>query len=134
MSQTTRLVPLHIYVTPEQKMMLERIAKQKKSNVSLLMRKVLEAYLKYMDKAFMHPGEQDVMAKLQKMEDRLVRLSLKGLQATGQILYLNSSIWKVGLNHNGLDQEDFLVLMERSKLYASNWLDNRPKKDNSSAA
>lgn len=115
-------------------MMLERIAKQKKSNVSLLMRKVLEAYLKYMDKAFMHPGEQDVMAKLQKMEDRLVRLSLKGLQATGQILYLNSSIWKVGLNHNGLDQEDFLVLMERSKLYASNWLDNRPKKDNSSAA
>lgn len=134
MSPTTRLVALHIYVTPEQKMLVEKIAKQKKTTVSLLIRTVLDAYLKYMDKAFMHPGEQDVMARLQKLEDRLVRLSLKGLHATGQILYLNSCIWKVGVNPKGMGQQEFLGLMETSKHYASSWLDNRPKKDDSNAA
>ncbi len=68
--------------------MLDGITKQKRTNTSLLLRSVIESYLNFMDKAFLHPGERDVMAKLQKMEDRLVRLNLKGLRATGQILYL----------------------------------------------
>lgn len=134
MSPATKLVPLHIYVTPEQKLMLEKLANKKKCTVGQLMRSVLEAYLKYMDKAFMHPGEQDVMARIQKLEDRLVRLNLKGLHATGQLLYLNSCIWKVGLNHTGMNQLDFQTLLEKSKFYAASWLDNRPKKSDPGAA
>lgn len=69
MAKTQKVIPVTIYVTPEQKMMLDMISKQKRSNVSNLLRSVLDAYLKYMDKAFLHPGEQDVMARLQKLED-----------------------------------------------------------------
>ncbi len=47
-------------------MMLDGITKQKRTNTSLLLRSVIESYLNFMDKAFLHPGERDVTAKLQK--------------------------------------------------------------------
>lgn len=106
--------------------MLDMISKQKRSNVSNLLRSVIDAYLKYMDKAFLHPGEQDVMARLQKLEDRLVKLNLKGLHATGRILYMVGVAWKMGHNQEPLTTERFEELMEKSKNFSANWLDNRP--------
>ncbi len=134
MAKTQKVIPVTIYVTPEQKMMLDMISKQKRSNVSNLLRSVIDAYLKYMDKAFLHPGEQDVMARLQKLEDRLVRLNLKGLHATGRILYMVGVAWKMGHNQEPLTTERFEELMEKSKNYAANWLDNRPPRDESKAS
>ena len=58
-------------------MQLEKIAITKRTPVSLLMRTIVETYLKYMNRAFMHPGENDVMQRILKLEDRLVRLSIK---------------------------------------------------------
>lgn len=134
MAKTQKVIPVTIYVTPEQKMMLDMISKQKRSNVSNLLRSVIDAYLKYMDKAFLHPGEQDVMARLQKLEDRLVRLNLKGLHATGRILYMVGAAWKMGHNQEPLTTERFEELMEKSKNFAANWLDNRPQRDESKAS
>lgn len=129
MAKTKNLVPLHIYLTPEQKLILDKIADQKKTNISVLIRSIIDMYVKYMDKAFMHPAEQDVMAKLQKIEDRLVRLNLKGLHATGQILYLLSMIWRMGTPTKGMSEESYGQLVDKSKSAAVHWLENRaPKK------
>ena len=134
MAKTQKVIPVTIYVTPEQKLMLDMITKQKRTNVSKLLRSVIDAYLKYMDKAFLHPGEQDVMARLQKLEDRLVRLNLKGLHGTGRLLYLVGAAWKMGHNREPLTDETYQALMEKSKNFAANWLDNRPPRDESKAS
>ena len=101
---------------------------RKRTNVSHLLREVIEAYLKYMDQAFMHPGERDIMAKLQKMEDRLVRLNLKGLHATGRIMYLVAAAWKMGHRNEPLTEEVYEALMEKSKVVSSQWMENYPQK------
>lgn len=132
MAKTKNLVPLHIYLTPEQKLILDKIADQKKTNISVLIRSIIDMYVKYMDKAFMHPAEQDVMAKLQKIEDRLVRLNLKGLHATGQILYLLSMIWRMGTPTKGMSEESYAQLVDKSKSAAVHWLENRPPKKSES--
>ncbi len=132
LARTQKVVPLTIYVTPVQKMMLDGITRQKRTNVSVLLRSVIDEYVRYMDRAFMHPAEQDVMAKLQKMEDRLVRLNLKGLHATGRILYLVSAAWKMGRNDEPLTEDAFETLMDKSKVSSREWLQNfpsRPKKE-----
>ncbi len=135
LGKSRNLVPVHIYLTPEQKLMLDKIADQKKTNMSVLIRGVLDMYLKYMDKAFMHPAEQDVMAKLQKIEDRLVKLNLKGLHATGQILYLLSMVWRMGTPTNRMSDEAYATLVDKSKSAAVTWLENRPaKKDENKSA
>ena len=128
MAKSRNLIPVHIYLTPQQKMFLDKIADQKKTNISELIRSVVEMYVKYMDKAFMHPVEQDILCKLQKIEDRLVRLSLKGLHATGQLLYLQSMIWKMGTPTNRMSDDAYAMLVEKSKTAAVTWLDNRPGK------
>ncbi len=87
LAKTQKVIPVTIYDTPEQKMILDMIRKKKRSNVSNLLRSVIDAYLKYMDKAFLHPGEQDVMARLQKLEDRLVRLNLRSSPTSRQAKY-----------------------------------------------
>ena len=134
MARTQKVVPLTIYVTPAQKMMLDGISKQKRTNISLLLRSVIDKYVRYMDKAFMHPAEQDVMAKLQKMEERLVRLNLKGLHATGRILYLVGAAWKVGHNHEPLTQDVYETLMDKSKVFSSQWLENYPSRQKKEAS
>lgn len=128
MAKSKNLVPVHIYLTPEQKLILEKIADQKRTNISVLIRSIVDMYVKYMDKAFMHPGEQDVMAKLQKIEDRLVRLNLKGLHATGQILYLLSMVWKMGTPRERMSDDSYGKLVDKSKAAAVHWLENRPAK------
>lgn len=128
MGKSRNLVAVHIYLTPEQKLMLEKIADQKRINLSVLIRSIVDMYVKYMDKAFMHPAEQDVMARLQKIEDRLVRLNLKGLHATGQILYLISMVWKMGSPTTRLTDENYATLVDKSKSAAVTWLENRPAK------
>lgn len=137
MGKSKNLVSVHIYLTPAQKMQLEKIAITKRTPVSLLMRTIVETYLKYMDRAFMHPGENDVMQRIQKLEDRLVRLSIKGMHATGQILYLTSMLWKIGARPEGMEQGEYKAVMDKSKLYSLTWLDNRPKntdnKDNNAS-
>jgi hypothetical protein len=115
-------------------MMLEGITKQKRTNTSLLLRSVIESYLNFMDKAFLHPGERDVMAKLQKMEDRLVRLNLKGLRATGQILYLVMAAWKMGHNQEPLTAETYEALMDKSEAVTSQWLQNFPSRPEKKAS
>jgi len=82
-------------------MMLDAIATKKRMKVSLLMRNVMDTYVKYMDTAFLHPSEEDIMLKLEQLEDRLVKLSLKGLHATGRIHYLSSMLWKFGASRTG---------------------------------
>ena len=129
MARTQKVIPLTIYVTPAQKLMLDGITKRKRTNVSHLLREVIEAYLKYMDQAFMHPGERDIMAKLQKMEDRLVRLNLKGLHATGRIMYLVAAAWKMGHRNEPLNDETYQALMEKSKAASYQWMDNGRGRD-----
>lgn len=128
MAKTQNFIPLTIYVTPAQKMMLDGITKQKRTNVSILLRAVIDMYLRYIDKAFLHPGEKDVMAKLQKIEDRLVRLNIKGLHATGRLVYLVETAWKMGHNNEPLEPDAYAALITKSKLVSSEWLDNRPNK------
>ena len=128
MGKSKNLISVHIYLTPAQKMMLEAMATKKRVKVSLLMRDVMDTYLKYMDTAFLHPPEEDVMLKLTQLEDRLVKLSLKGLHATGRIHYLSSMLWKFGASRTGLDGHEYEVLMEKSNIAALNWLENRTKR------
>jgi len=134
LARTLKVIPLTIYVTPEQKMMLDGITKQKRTNVSNLLRSVIDAYLKHMDQAFMHPAERDIFAKLQKMEDRLVKLNLKGLHATGRIMYLVAAAWKMGHRNEPLTQEVYEALMEKSKVVSREWVDNYPSRDESKAS
>lgn len=47
-------------------MMLDAIATKKRMKVSLLMRNVMDTYVKYMDTAFLHPPEEDIMLKLEQ--------------------------------------------------------------------
>lgn len=82
----------------------------------------------------MHPAEQDVMAKLQKMEERLVRLNLKGLHAIGRILYLVGAAWKVGHNHEPLTPDVYETLMDKSKVFSSQWLENYPSRQKKEAS
>ena len=114
--------------------MLDGITKRKRTNVSHLLREVIEAYLKYMDQAFMHPGERDIMAKLQKMEDRLVKLNLKGLHATGRIMYLVAAAWKMGHRNEPLNDETYQALMEKSKKVSYEWLENHPYRSDKKAS
>lgn len=58
---------------------------------------------------------------------RLVKLSLKGLQATGRIHYLTAMLWKFGVSRTGLDGHEFDVLMEKSNIAALNWLEKESK-------
>lgn len=128
LGKSKNLISVHIYLTPAQKMMLDAIATKKRIKVSLLMRNVMDTYVKYMDTAFLHPPEQDIMLKLAQLEDRLVKLSLKGLHATGRIHYLSSMLWKFGASRTGLDGHEYEVLMEKSNIAALNWLENRSRR------
>lgn len=128
MGKSKNLISVHIYLTPSQKMMLDAIATKKRIKVSLLMRNAMDTYVKYMDTVFLHPPEQDIMLKLEQLEDRLVKLSLKGLQATGRIHYLTAMLWKFGVSRTGLDGHEFDVLMEKSNIAALNWLERRAKR------
>lgn len=128
MGKSKNLISVHIYLTPAQKMMLDKIAEKKRMKVSLLMRTVMDTYLKYMDTAFLHPPDKDLMLKLEQLEDRLVKLSLKGLHATGRVTYLTSMLWKFGANACGLDQDEYEVLMEKSNIASLNWLESRTKR------
>jgi len=128
LGKSKNLISVHIYLTPSQKMMLDAIATKKRIKVSLLMRNAMDTYVKYMDTVFLHPPEQDIMLKLEQLEDRLVKLSLKGLQATGRIHYLTAMLWKFGVSRTGLDGHEFDVLMEKSNIAALNWLERRAKR------
>lgn len=128
MGKSKNLISVHIYLTPAQKMMLDAIATKKRMKVSLLMRNVMDTYVKYMDTAFLHPPEEDIMLKLEQLEDRLVKLSLKGLHATGRIHYLSAMLWKFCASRTGLDGHEYEVLMEKSNIAALNWLENRTKR------
>lgn len=66
--------------------------------------------------------------QLEQLEDRLVKLSLKGLHATGRIHYLSSMLWKFGASRTGLDGHDFEVLVGKSNIAALNWLENRSQR------
>jgi hypothetical protein len=108
--------------------MLDAIATKKRMKVSLLMRNVMDTYVKYMDTAFLHPPEEDIMLKLEQLEDRLVKLFLKGLHATGRIHYLSAMLWKFGASRTGLDGHEYEVLMEKSNIAALNWLESRGRR------
>jgi hypothetical protein len=80
-----------------------------------------------MDQAFMHPAERDIMAKLNKMEDRLVKLNLKGLHATGRIMYLVAAAWKMGNRKEPLKDKHTKPLWKRAKRCPMNGSKTTPR-------